>query len=105
MTTENIKSKLASIAKEKFPDAEVILFGSRARGDARKDSDWDILVLLNMPSVSFQTETQVMDSYFELELEAGEAISPLIYSKRDWNENRSITPLFNTIKKEGIKLA
>jgi len=25
----------------------VILFGSQVRGDAREDSDWDILILLN----------------------------------------------------------
>ncbi|MBK9980810.1 MAG: nucleotidyltransferase domain-containing protein [Saprospiraceae bacterium] len=29
------------------PNAEVILFGSRARGDFREDSDWDFLILLN----------------------------------------------------------
>ncbi len=31
------------------PKAEVFLFGSRARGDFRKDSDWDFLILLNRP--------------------------------------------------------
>ena len=28
-------------------DARILLFGSRARGDARPDSDWDILIILN----------------------------------------------------------
>ena len=31
------------------PKAKVILFGSRARGDAKKDSDWDILILIDYP--------------------------------------------------------
>ena len=28
-------------------DAQLLFFGSRARGDNRNDSDWDILILLN----------------------------------------------------------
>ena len=28
-----------------LPDAEIILYGSRARGDAHPDSDYDLLVL------------------------------------------------------------
>jgi len=32
------------------PEAEVVLFGSRARGDARADSDWDFLVLTKIQS-------------------------------------------------------
>jgi uncharacterized protein len=104
-TTENIKTKLAEVARRNFPDSEVILFGSRARGDARKDSDWDILVLLNLPTVSFKTETQVIDSYFELELETGEVIVPVIHSVKEWNEKYSITPLYDAIKKEGVRLS
>jgi hypothetical protein len=45
-----------------------------------------------------------MNAFYELEIETGEVISPLIYSKTDWNENRLITPLFENVSKEGIKL-
>ena len=31
------------------PDASIILYGSRARGDAREDSDWDVLAIVEMP--------------------------------------------------------
>ena len=31
------------------PGAEVILYGSRARGDAHAESDWDLLVLVDGP--------------------------------------------------------
>jgi predicted nucleotidyltransferase len=36
-----------TIAKTMLSGAKVILFGPQARGDAREDSDWDILILLN----------------------------------------------------------
>jgi predicted nucleotidyltransferase len=32
------------------PDADVILYGSRARGDAKDDSDYDLLVLVDRPA-------------------------------------------------------
>jgi hypothetical protein len=45
-----------------------------------------------------------MDEFYELELETGEIISPLFYTKNDWHSNYSITPLFENIKREGVKL-
>ena len=45
---------------ENDPDAEVFLFGSRARGDNRKDSDWDILILINNSNVTNEIE----DSFY-----------------------------------------
>lgn len=86
------------------PDSEVYLYGSQARGDANKFSDWDLLILLNMKSVSFDFETRFMDEFYEIELETGEIISPLIYSKNDWNTNHTITPLFENIQKEGVRI-
>ncbi len=86
------------------PDSEVYLYGSQARGNAKKLSDWDLLILLNSANVSFDFETRFMDEFDELELKTGEIFSPLIYSKNDWNSNHSITPLYENIQKEGIRL-
>ena len=40
--------KIKDIAKSAIPSgSKAILYGSRARGDARNDSDWDFLILLD----------------------------------------------------------
>jgi len=101
---KQILQKIIGVVNETAPDSEIYLYGSRARGDAGKLSDWDILVLLNRMSISFDVETKFMDDFYEIELETGEIISPLIYSKQDWIENHSITPLFENIQKEGQKI-
>jgi hypothetical protein len=49
-------------------------------------------------------ETRLMDDFYDLELETGEIISPLIYSKSDWNERHSITALYENIQKEGLRI-
>lgn len=96
--------KLIGVINKTAPDSEMYLYGSQARGDSNKLSDWDLLILLNSQRISFDFETKLMDEFYDVELETGEIISPLIYSKNDWNDNHSITPLFKNIKKQGIRL-
>ena len=95
-----IKSKIY----QKNPDAEVILFGSHARGEAQIDSDWDILILLNNLSVDRKTEKEYREELFDIELEIGEPISTFVFSRNDWETKHSITPLYQDIKQEGISL-
>jgi len=101
---ERIVNRIISVANKTASDSEVYLYGSRARGNAKKISDWDLLILLNSVNISFDFETKLMDEFYEIELETGEVILPLIYSKVYWNENHEFTPLFENIKKEGIRL-
>ena len=101
---EKILKKIITIVDKNDPDSELYLYGSQARGNAKRLSDWDLLILLNRPRITFDLETKFMNEFYDLELETGEVISPLIYSKTDWNNNYSITPLFENIKNEGIKL-
>lgn len=95
-----IKSKI----RNKNSNAEVILFGSHARGQAHVDSDWDILILLDSLKVTRQTEKEYREELFDIELEIGEPISTFVYSKKDWESRHSITPLYNSVKRDGIVL-
>lgn len=101
---ELIVQRIITVANRTAPDSEVYLYGSRARGKARKLSDWDLLILLKSVNISFDFETKFMDDFYEIELETGAVISPLIYSKQQWMEDYVSTPLFENIQKEGIRI-
>ena len=90
--------------KDKNPLAEIVLFGSHARGQSHKNSDWDILILLNEPNINRLIEKEYQDELFELELEIEQPISTFVFSKSDWEQKHAITPLYQNIKREGIYL-
>lgn len=101
---QEILNKIKQIIYKTVPDAEIILYGSRARGESKSFSDWDLLILLNSKSLSFDLETKLMDELYEIEIDTGEVISPLFYTKKDWTENHVITPLYENISKDGIHI-
>jgi predicted nucleotidyltransferase len=98
--TQRIKAKIM----EKDPTAEVILFGSHARGDADKDSDWDILILVNYPKVDMNKEHEYRGELFDIELDIEEVITVFVYTKSDWERRHSGGPFYNNVKREGIIL-
>ncbi|OJV38523.1 MAG: DNA polymerase III subunit beta [Bacteroidia bacterium 43-41] len=99
-----IINKIVKLAQANFPNSEIFLYGSRARNDSRKDSDWDLLILLNTTLLPFSNEQQILDDFYELELESGEIFSPLIYTKSDWENKHFFTPLYENIQNEGIRI-
>lgn len=99
----NIAGKIRTSIKGIDPKAQVIVFGSRARGDAKKDSDWDILILTAMP-VSMEIEKSFRNILFELEIETGEVFSTFVYQKKIWDTRHRLTPFYKNIKTEGVIL-
>lgn len=105
MDSDNpITTKIKQTIKLIDANAQIILFGSRARGEAKKDSDWDILILLNKPKVTFQDEQFFRHKLFGVELETGQAISTFVYSLTDWNTKMTVTPFYQNVKEDGIYL-
>lgn len=101
---DQLINRIVSVVNKTSPHSQVFLYGSRARGTAGITSDWDFLILLNKKEVSFNDETTFMDAFYELELETGEVLSPLIYSKNEWKKRYKHTPLFENIKRDGIQI-
>jgi predicted nucleotidyltransferase len=87
------------------PDAELFLYGSRARKTAHEQSDWDILILLNLDSITYEFEKRIIEVLYDIEIETGEIISAMIYTKDEWTHRFSITPLFENISHEGVRLS
>ena len=99
----HIATRIRTEIKRIDPKAKVVLFGSRARGDARKDSDWDLLILIDSQNIR-EREDLFRDKIYDLELETGEIISMFVYNNKDWTSRHNITPLYKSIKKEGVVL-
>ena len=101
-----IRNKLFNKIKRSLypidPGMEIVLFGSRARGDFGNESDWDILILTSV-NLSKGKKKRIKDAIFDIELDAEEPISTLIYSKDGWGE-LEIKTLYQNIKSEGVRL-
>jgi predicted nucleotidyltransferase len=81
----------------------VLLFGSRARGEAGPDSDVDLAVIVDRDDLEIQTA--IRDLAVEIWLEYGLYLSTRVWSKAHWNRLKAIrTGLFRNIEREGIVL-
>jgi predicted nucleotidyltransferase len=101
---QKILKIIKSLVISRFPDAKIILYGSRARGEENKDSDWDLLILLNTDKVTNEIERSISYPLYDLELEIGEVISPMIYSEKEWMSKYMVTPFYKNVMREGKQI-
>ena len=86
------------------PTATVILFGSFARRQNSKQSDIDLLILVDSDRLTFSDEQRIKYPLYDLEFETGRIISPLVFTRTDWETRHFITPLYGNIISEGVQL-
>ena len=98
---QTILDRIKRIVLDKDPLAKVYLYGSRARGTMKSDSDWDLLILLDKDKITTDIERNVTSPLYDLEFEIGEVISPMVYSEKEWNSKHSITPFYSNVMREG----
>jgi uncharacterized protein len=81
--------------------ARVVLFGSRARGDAGPDSDYDVAVFLRDMPDRFAEMNRLADLSTSLLDETGEFVHAMPYRVDAYNER---TPLMHEIRADGVDL-
>ena len=104
MRRSDIVHKIKEILNHVAPQSEVILYGSEARGDARANSDIDILILVDKEYLSFQEITKITYPLYDLELSENVSISPLVYTRKQWENRPFKTPFYINVMNEGIRL-
>lgn len=106
MTTHNtILQELRRLAHSLFANLPVsaYLFGSRARGDADANSDWDILIVADDSVSSQDAFERFAYPFTEIGWRLGEQITPLLYTRSEWNAERH-TAFYLNVQNDAIQL-
>ncbi len=104
MKKEKLLEQVKQAVHEVEPDADVILYGSRSRGDSVSDSDWDFLILVD-GSVSEERTDRIRHRLYEIEWECGAVLSSIVRSRDEWNSPRYRSmPFRQRVEQEGKRL-
>ncbi|MBR1683158.1 MAG: nucleotidyltransferase domain-containing protein [Bacteroidaceae bacterium] len=85
MDSKQVIDNIKGVATTVLPKGSTLyLYGSRARGDARDDSDWDLLLLLDKPKLEFEDFDKYSYPFVEMGWQIGEDIRPHAYTMNEW---------------------
>ncbi|MBQ3631861.1 MAG: nucleotidyltransferase domain-containing protein [Prevotella sp.] len=101
---ESILNAIRNVAHSDIPrGAKVILYGSQARGDSHKDSDWDLLILIDKNKLTPSDYDLYSYPFWELGWSIDAMIHPTLYTLKDWEVKAN--PIFRTnVQRDGIEL-
>ena len=104
MSRKEIVNQISQAIRRVDPTATAILYGSEARGDARPDSDIDVLILLEGERRDLKHEDQLAGELYEIELATGVVVIPMIMLRKQWENRPFKTPFYINVMNEGIRI-
>ena len=100
----DISSQIQALGKKVLPKgSQLWLYGSRARGDNRPDSDWDLLVLVDKDKQQLQDFDRYAYPFVEMGWQNGIEINPMLYTRQEWQQ-RHFTPFYHNVESDKIVL-
>lgn len=101
MATERMSIEiLQRLASQTLPKGcSVWLYGSRARGDHRQGSDWDVLILLDKAKVDNEDFDLYSYPLIQKGWDYGADISPQLYTRNEWAKMK-ITPYYQNVEQD-----
>ena len=104
MTRTTTIQRIQTMGKQILPKGSHLwLYGSRARGTHRPNSDWDLLVLVDKDKQQLQDFDSYAYPFIEMGWELGEEINPMLYTRKEW-EQRYFTPFYHNVEDDKIEL-
>ncbi len=102
-TKQNILETLKKYLQKNCGDSikDVILFGSQARGNAKKYSDYDVLIVLKN-LYSGKDENEILDLCYDIDLKFNILIDAHLISEPEIASLRGKQPIFINALKSGI---
>ena len=95
---EELESKGLKILK-------IILFGSRARGDFKEDSDWDFFIVVDQDLTFGQKKEILSNIYKKLAEQENKSFELIITSEKKFTEMKNyVGTLSYEVDKEGINI-
>jgi predicted nucleotidyltransferase len=83
----------------------IILYGSYARGDYRKDSDIDIMILVNLSDEEIiKSRSQISEITYDFNMEHETEIMPVVKSLEQFHYWLPVYPFYQNIVREGVNL-
>ncbi|MBR1415699.1 MAG: nucleotidyltransferase domain-containing protein [Prevotella sp.] len=104
MRRPEVVNKISQAIRRVEPTATAILYGSEARGDARSDSDIDVLILLEGDHKNLKREDALSGELYEIELATCILISPMIMLRKQWENRPFKTPFYINVMNEGVRI-
>lgn len=95
---------LSELGKQVLPStASLWLYGSQARGTARSNSDWDLLILLDEDKQKSTDFVQYAYPFTLMASDEDQMVIPQIYTKKQWSQ-MSFTPFVKNVEQDKVVL-
>jgi len=100
---EKALKELREELSAKYPIIDIRLYGSKARGEGKEDSDLDIMI--EIPNYNRAMVAEIDDIIYRINLKHDVFISALVFGKDELEEGpMSEAPIYKVIQREGVPL-